>query len=591
LPSLKGYIHYKSSVNRLMQRFLYLTLKIILIGLTRALRGMFSLSKKPHSSFRKISLTMVSTWNVRCGIADYTRFLTSHLKKEIMKVTILPIKSPPSTNPFYYASLAIKASMNADIIHVQYEPGLFGRIKFLRFSFPLSYIFFLFLLLFGAKKRIVFTLHAVTKEWRKSSGGRIGRIINKSLMKFIGFLCDVVIVHTKASKCILKGIINDKKIKIIPHGAYENPKRLNKQTCKRVLGLSNKKVITIFGFVTKNKGHDLLIDLMPKFNDDVRLVVAGGARTESDTRYLSFLKKKVKKFGVQRKVVFLDYIPEEKIPVVLSATDVAVLPYRNITESGAVHIILSHSVPTVTADLPNFREIKEEFNCVVLFKKDDKDDLFKKVTNLLNDEKERHRLSESCKKFWESRRWKVIAKMHKILYLDMVSDHPDSIYRESEQAERVQWLVKNAQGNTLEIGCATGFISSAIGHAVGIDISRVRIVLAKEKHPNLDFILADGKNLPFRRNAFDTVILPDVLEHMSLASAKKVVEESEFVASNLLLATLPNAEKPNYHKSLVENPEHKWFPTKNKVKALFGYGALIQYTTQKNFILLRKRLK
>ncbi len=50
------------------------------------------------------------------------------------------------------------------------------------------------------------------------------------------------------------------------------------------------------------------------------------------------------------------------------------------------------------------------------------------------------------------------------------------------------------------------------------------------------------------------------------------------------LITLPNADKINYDKSMVENPEHKWFPTKKVVLKLIK-TCKIQYTSENDFIL------
>ncbi len=357
-------------------------------------------------------LTMVTTWNMKCGIATYTRFLTSHLKKDI-RIRISPITSPPPNNPLYFASLAIKACKNSDIVHVQLEPNIFGQFKLFGFSiFPLCYVFFLFLFLFGANKKIVVTLHTNPG----SIGGRTSTYVGKFISRLIYSRSDAVIVHTQNSREILLRLARNAKVEIIPHGSYENPAILDKETSKKSLGLSGKKVVTIFGFVYRYKRHDILVDLMPKFADDVRLVIAGGVQDVTASDYLEFLKNRARELGIENKVIFLDYVPEDKIPLVLSATDVAALPYSYSTESGVLHIILAHLVPTITSDLPNFVEIKTKFDCIIIFKRNDEEELFEKISLLLNDENEQAHLITNCKKFWESTHWGVISRMHEALY-------------------------------------------------------------------------------------------------------------------------------------------------------------------------------
>ena len=62
--------------------------------------------------------------------------------------------------------------------------------------------------------------------------------------------------------------VSESKLRVIPHGSFEKPNFLNKEECKRKLGLQNKTVITILGFVTPKKGHDLVIPLLPAIRSE-----------------------------------------------------------------------------------------------------------------------------------------------------------------------------------------------------------------------------------------------------------------------------------------------------------------------------------
>ena len=63
------------------------------------------------SGYQK-SILYVSSWNVSCGIAEYTKTLVSHLKDRY-SISVLP---NTMLEPIEY---------NYDIIHIQYEPGIF----------------------------------------------------------------------------------------------------------------------------------------------------------------------------------------------------------------------------------------------------------------------------------------------------------------------------------------------------------------------------------------------------------------------------------------------------------------------------------
>ncbi len=162
--------------------------------------------------------------------------------------------------------------------------------------------------------------------------------------------------------------------------------------------------------------------------------------------------------------------------------------------------------------------------------------------------------------------------------------HPDRIYLLPQQKERVAWLKTRADGKILEIGCSTGYIIEKVG-GVGLDIDRYRIKQAKKMRKNVEFVIADAANQPFKNNSFDTVIIPETLEHVDFVKAKKIVRESLRVGKKVLI-TVPNAAKKNYDKALVENPEHMWFPTPRLIRKICPENTRIEYTKNEDFILV-----
>ena len=73
-----------------------------------------------------------------------------------------------------------------------------------------------------------------------------------------------------------------------------------------------------------------------------------------------------------------------------------------------------------------------------------------------------------------------------------------------------------------DIGCAEGFYLRRIASfnretfCVGTDIARTYIAKAKMnlKAPNVDFVVSDVENLPFKPNSIDVVLCSEVLEHV-----------------------------------------------------------------------------
>lgn len=70
-------------------------------------------------------------------------------------------------------------------------------------------------------------------------------------------------------------------------------------------------------------------------------------------------------------------------------------------------------------------------------------------------------------------------------------------------------------GRVLEIGCGDGGLLASLKplKGVGVDFSPEMIALARERHPELEFILASGEGFETREK-FDTVIFSDILNEV-----------------------------------------------------------------------------
>jgi ubiquinone/menaquinone biosynthesis C-methylase UbiE len=87
----------------------------------------------------------------------------------------------------------------------------------------------------------------------------------------------------------------------------------------------------------------------------------------------------------------------------------------------------------------------------------------------------------------------------------------------------------------LEIGCGSGAICRRLARdartVVGIDPSPVFVERAKALAPELDFVVADGRELPFGDDTFDVVVCHTALCH--IPGCERVLEEARRVAHHL----------------------------------------------------------
>ncbi|MEM2226101.1 MAG: class I SAM-dependent methyltransferase, partial [Candidatus Bathyarchaeia archaeon] len=84
---------------------------------------------------------------------------------------------------------------------------------------------------------------------------------------------------------------------------------------------------------------------------------------------------------------------------------------------------------------------------------------------------------------------------------------------------RSPWNVLEGNGKSaLDIGCAYGFVVELLrklGYdAKGIDLSRHAVRNHKGLMSDLDLIIGDAQELPFRRESFDLITCFETLEHL-----------------------------------------------------------------------------
>ena len=119
-------------------------------------------------------------------------------------------------------------------------------------------------------------------------------------------------------------------------------------------------------------------------------------------------------------------------------------------------------------------------------------------------------------------------------------------------------------GLLLDLGCGPGYLHEyflKVGiEAVGVEIVRKKIKSAKRNVPKGSFILADGCNLPFKKECFNTVITNDVLEHVPYNLADTMLNEVKraLKAGGLFYISVANRYQINEPHTQI--PFLTWFP-------------------------------
>jgi hypothetical protein len=72
-------------------------------------------------------VNLVTTWNIRCGIAAYSGFLVAELKRSV-KIRIVRVLDNYALSPYYFV-LGFTTGRSNNIVHVQFAYGMFADLK------------------------------------------------------------------------------------------------------------------------------------------------------------------------------------------------------------------------------------------------------------------------------------------------------------------------------------------------------------------------------------------------------------------------------------------------------------------------------
>ena len=341
--------------------------------------------------------------------------------------------------------LKIVQESQPDIVHVQFEPGLYGLI--LDSRNPRASRTFIDPFYHRCKVPIVTTFHSAytLREWMGQAmivkrEGRIGRlgIPARAAIKTWKHLVNYKAFHDinkEKLKLSYAGISFSKYMTdriggghVIYHGA--EPAILPsvpKAKAREIFSLPQDKMIAVaIGFSTATKGWDILSKIdMPNgwmmvlnsskghFSKEKSVydVQHGRSTNSSSTDYDN------------NKIIDLHrgFLTEEELSMLLYASDVVMLPYKITSGSGVMFDSLAHRLPFVASDLDFFKEFAE-MGLGITTKRDPVS--FAKAIHELGDSYDKY--SKSVDNFKQKLRWEFVTKQHIDIYSHAIAEKEKS---------------------------------------------------------------------------------------------------------------------------------------------------------------------
>lgn len=212
------------------------------------------------------------------------------------------------------------------------------------------------------------------------------------------------------------------KVVYIPHGNFINHVDIiQKEEARKLLNIDlDKKVILFFGQIKKVKGLDILLKAYYKFTkenkeENVLLLVAGKVWDDDFDRYKAIINK------IDRDKIRCDikYIPDEEISWYYCAADVNVLPYREVYQSGVVHLACAYEKAVIATKVGSFPEVIIDGESGILVETENVDKLECAIKKLILNEKKLIDMGKKGKKHIEENfSWDKISREIEKLYVN-----------------------------------------------------------------------------------------------------------------------------------------------------------------------------
>lgn len=174
---------------------------------------------------------------------------------------------------------------------------------------------------------------------------------------------DSIIVHVESSKkeLIKKFGINSSKINVIPHGVLdfdidENLVETYREELHRKIGFKNQLVFATLGNQSLYKGSDLIARVWKDneflHNDEAYKLIILGKNNQIDFSEINQIKN-----------VYIEdrYLTNEEFIGALRCSDIILLPYRTISQSGVLLSCINECVPVIVSNTGGLGEIIEQF--------------------------------------------------------------------------------------------------------------------------------------------------------------------------------------------------------------------------------------
>lgn len=256
-----------------------------------------------------------------------------------------------------------------------------------------------------------------------ASGGKSGGLFDRSsrnrwFYDRIYALFDAVFVHFQRNRReFLESFdVPEERLGVIVHGNEEifgeiRTPGVDAAAVRRRLGVGDDRIVLFFGLLSRYKGTDVLLEAFPAVHRETgaRLVLAGFPSPEFD---VGAHQERARLARVEEAMTLVpEYIPSGELAAWMEMSSVVVFPYRDIYQSGALHVAQTFGVPIVATAVGAMPDVIENEVSGLLVPPENPDALAGAIIRLLQDEQLARRVGGRAAEDAQGRfSWESIAR-------------------------------------------------------------------------------------------------------------------------------------------------------------------------------------
>jgi glycosyltransferase involved in cell wall biosynthesis len=381
----------------------------------------------------------LSTWGEVCGIADYARQLVASLEAIDVASDVAPLGVRDlklvSDAEFTDRLRAFAArAPGYDVVHIQHEFSFFaGRAGMLR-----SILRFRDLLgeLEAVGVPVVVTFHTDPafgtfgrRSWRTHVRTPIERLAWRwRVAPFFGTRGRYrALVHSERSAVALRSSgFAAEHIHRVPFGYPDRDGALGGRDvaqAKERLGFPRGCVLlSIFGFVSRHKGHEWVTRALKMLPDRYCLAIIGGPHPGSvDDRTVERVLRLWDGEDPAR-LRITGWVPRETVDAYHAATDVCLVPYLPVTLSASAGLAwaLTSGKPTIASRIQTFVDLNHEADCLLLVTPRAPHELVWQIERLVGDVDLQRRLAQNARRYAAEHSSLRAAETTRAIYADVI---------------------------------------------------------------------------------------------------------------------------------------------------------------------------